>query len=98
MRKQVFILKPQLFMGAGIAGFLIVAQTAPSLTAADKKVAQQVKRVLHNRISSPNKSLQLVVQPTIRSRDGYFAEIIVAGKPVQIKKLRVSEFDLRAKD
>ena len=75
-----------------------VAQTSPTLSAADKKVAGQVEKILRDRVSSPNKSLKMVVRPTSRSHDGYFSEIIVEGKPVRIKKLSVAEFSLRAQN
>lgn len=81
-----------------VAGWITGANTAPALTAADKQVAQQVEKALRTRYTSPNKTLRLVVRPTARSRDGYFSEIIVEGKPVQIKRLRVSEFSLHARD
>ena len=90
-----------LFVGAvGLlsGGLIRTAQTAPMLTAADKKVTQQVEKILRDRISSTNKNLKLIVRPTSRSRDGYFSEIIVEGKPVRIRKLSVSEFSLHAKD
>jgi hypothetical protein len=74
------------------------AQTTSTLSNADKKVAQQVEKILRKRVSSPNKDLKLVVRPTSRSREGYFSEIVIEGKPVQIKKLKVSEFSLHAKD
>ena len=98
MRTRKLILKPQVFLFYGIIASLTGAQSAPSLTMADKKVVQKVEAVLRNRISSPNKKLLVTLRPTARSRDGYFSEIVVAGKPVQIKKLRVSEFLLRATD
>lgn len=79
-------------------GWVRTAQTAPVLSAADKKVTQQVEKILRDRISSTNKSLKLIVRPTSRAREGYFSEIIVEGKPVRIKKLSVSEFSLHAKD
>jgi hypothetical protein len=98
MRKKKLILKPEIVLLSGVSVCTVGAQVAPSLTAADKQVAQQVEKALRSRYTSPNKSLRLVVQPTTRSREGYFSEIIIEGKPVQIKRLRVSEFSLRAKD
>lgn len=98
MPNKLFFKEPQLLSLAGLAVGLATAQSAPALTEADKKVTQELEKVLRNRYSSPNKSLQLVVRPTNRSRSGYFSEIIIKGKPVQIKRLRVSEFSLHARD
>ncbi len=86
------------FVALGCAASIRNAQTAPALSAADKNVTQQVEQILRTRISSPNKNLKLVVRPTSRSRDGYFSEIIIEGKPIRIKKLSIAEFSLRAKD
>ena len=87
--------KTQFLYGAAtliVAGWITAANTAPALTAADKQVAQQVEKALRTRYTSPNKSLRLVVRPTTRSRDGYFSEIIVEGKPVQIKGCALVSF------
>lgn len=97
LRRNSFAARAMLLFGAFAISSIQVFGT-PTLGAADKKVAQQVEAILRARVSSPNKSLKMVVKPTSKSRDGYFSEVIVEGKPVQIKKLSVSEFSLRAKD
>src|SRR5688500_1738596 len=98
MNNMTFLYRSTTLIMVTIASWITSAQTAPTITAADKKVAQQVEKILRERISSTNKNLELLVRPTSRSHDGYFSEVVVEGKPVQIKKLRVSEFSLRAKD
>ena len=64
----------------------------------DNKVPQRVEKILRERVISPTNNLKLVLKPGARAAEGYFDEIIVEGQPVRIKKLRIAEFSVHAKD
>lgn len=64
----------------------------------DLKVARQVEQVLRHVITSPNNNLKISVTPNSRSREGYFSRVSISGKPVQVRKLPISEFSLYATD
>ena len=66
--------------------------------AADQKVPQRVEKILRDRVTSPTNSLKLVLKPGARAAEGFFDEVVIEGQPVRIKKLRISEFSLHAKD
>ncbi len=74
------------------------APPAVTLDAQGQKVTRALTRSLQNRISSPGGRLKLTVRPTARAGSGYFSEIRIEGRPAQLKKLRVSEFYLAARD
>lgn len=88
--------------GALLLGTIAEPQTGataiPTLDAKDKQVRARVEKVIRKRITSPNNKLKLVIIPTARAGQGYFSEIIIAGQPVQMKKLRLAEFFLRARN
>jgi hypothetical protein len=63
-----------------------------------RQVTAALTRLLRSKVSSPGGRLTLRVLPTARAGDGYFSEIYLAGSPGQLKKMRVTEFALRARD
>lgn len=71
---------------------------AGALDARDKQVAAALTRVLRARFSSPGGKTNIVVRPTSRAGEGYFSEIVLSGRPAQIKKLRITELNLRARN
>lgn len=83
-----------------LSGALLVPRALgeATLDAKDKKVVARVEEILRERVSSPNKNFKLVIKPTERADQGYFSEILIDGQPVQIKKLRVTAFTLRARN
>lgn len=62
-----------------------------------RQVAGALERLLRARVSSPGKRLHLVIRAGARADEGYFSEILLSGGPVQVKKLRISELSLRAR-
>lgn len=70
------------------------AQTG--LDAQDQRATKQLESVLRRRVKSLSGPLQLKIVPTSRSDAGQFAEIYLAARPAQIKKLRFSELTLRS--
>ena len=71
---------------------------APKLDAQDQRITAALKEVLRQRVSSPGGKLNLVVKPTARAAQGEFAEVFIAGRPAQIRRLRISELSLRARN
>jgi hypothetical protein len=71
-------------------------------TAQQQQRAQQVTSALttflRKRVKSPTGKLQLVVRPGARADAGHFSEIYIAGNPASVKKLRVSELAMRARN
>lgn len=64
-----------------------------------RAVTERLKRYLSRRISSPSGKLTMKIKPGARPDLGQFSEIVIAGKPMQLKKkLRVSEFSMRARN
>lgn len=63
-----------------------------------RRVAATLERLLRARVSSPGKRLQLVIRPGARADEGYFSEVFLSGRPVQVKKLSITELSLRARD
>lgn len=94
--------------GAASAGAAAVTMTPAQQKARDEQQraaqqkAQQVTaaltRLLRSKVSSPGGRLTLRVRPSARAGEGYFSEIYLAGSPGQLKKMRVTEFALRARD
>ncbi len=76
------------------------AKSAPAagLDAQDQRITSAVTQSLRNRVTSPTGKLQLSVHPTARSSEGYFSEIHLAGRPAQIKKLRLEELVMHARN
>lgn len=70
----------------------------PLTDAAGQRVAQALERVLRSRVSSPGGRLGLLIRPTMRSRQGFFSLIAVSGRPARVRKLQVSELDLKARE
>ncbi len=87
---------PAKFAGAKPAG----AKSA--LTPQEQQRAANVmfylKRFLTRRISSPSGKMTLVIKPSARVDLGYFNDVYIAGSPLLIKKLRVSDFSLHARN
>ena len=84
------------------------AKTAPSAKAAtpvllprQQKRATDVmfflRRYLTRRLSSPTGKMTLIINPA-RADLGYFNDVFIAGKPLMIKKLRISDFSLHARN
>ena len=77
-------------------------QVKPALTPAQQKRAAKVTasltRFLNRRISSPSGKMKLVVKPAARADLGFFNDVYIAGSPLLIKKLRVSDFSLHARN
>ena len=64
-----------------------------------RAVAARLKRFLSRRISSPGGKLTMHIKPGARPDLGQFSEIVIAGKPIRLKKeLQVSEFAMRARN
>lgn len=77
------------------------AQTAKTATPQQQRaqyVTFRLNKFLRNRISSPTGKLTMVIKPGARADLGFFNEVVIAGAPLQIKKLRVSDFTLRARN
>lgn len=70
----------------------------PKLDAEDRRVTNVLTQVLRSRVSSPGGALNLVVKPTARSAQGEFNEVFIAGRPAQVRRLRISELSLRARN
>jgi hypothetical protein len=79
-------------------GLFSRSEATPLLDAADHRVIKQLETVLRERVTSPNNSLKIVVKPTERASEGYFDLIQVQGSPAMLKKLRVSKFNLMARN
>lgn len=74
------------------------AAATPAAQQRARQVTAALTRLLRARVSSPGGQLKLIMRPTARAGEGHFSEIYLAGRPVQVKKLRISEFSLRARD
>lgn len=95
---------------AGVAGGLIVCGTvvglprladsapakAPTINARSHYVRNVLYNVIADKVSAPGGKLTLDIVPTAKSDQGYFESVTIGGAPLQIKKLRVTEFNLRA--
>jgi hypothetical protein len=81
-------------------GVSVWAQSKPAsaLDAQDQRVAQALTRALRARVSSPGRAVNIQVTPTSRSDAGYFSQIVISGRPAKVKKLQISELDLRARN
>lgn len=64
--------------------------------AAGQKVARALERVLRARVSSPGGRLRLFIKPTMRSSQGYFAQVSIVASPARVRKLSISELSLNA--
>jgi len=76
-------------------------KTAPAPTAQQKKnaaVTRALVRLIRSKVSTPGGSMTLKVVPAPRADKGYFSEIIASGRPAQIKKLRMTELSLHARN
>lgn len=74
------------------------AVAPPVLDAPGKRVMTELTRVLRARVTSPGGKLQIQVHPSARAGQGYFSEVYIAARPAQIKKMRLSELTLRARN
>jgi hypothetical protein len=77
---------------------LTVALGAQGRESANQRVTTALTRALRGRISSPGSKPTLVVRPTSRASQGNFSEIVFAANPAQVRKLRFSEMQLRARN
>lgn len=94
----------------GLGGALVFAthsgvQAAPAkpagpvLDANDQAVIKQLTFYLKKRIKSGGgKPVSLKIVPTARASEGYFSEITMSGSPAKLKKLYVSQFNMRARN
>lgn len=82
----------------GAQGGALVA--APVLDAGDQRVINRLNWLLNKRVRRPDGSkINIVVVPTERASEGYFAQIRMSGTPAQLKKrFRVSDFALDARN
>ncbi|MDF2439775.1 MAG: hypothetical protein JWN98_759 [Abditibacteriota bacterium] len=71
---------------------------APKLDAEDQRVTNALTQALRSRVSSPGGALNLVVKPSARASQGEFSEVYIAGRPAQVRRLRISELSLRARN
>jgi len=62
------------------------------------RVTTALEQYLRKRISSPGGKLEIKITPTAKSDQGYFQEVLIAARPVEIKKMRFSLLRLRAKN
>lgn len=85
---------PHAKITANVAAPKIQALTLQQKRAAD--VTAHLVRFLNRRISSPGGKMTLVVKAAPRADLGFFNDIYIAGRPLLIKKLRVSDFSLFA--
>jgi hypothetical protein len=65
--------------------------------AAGQRVVKALEKALRANISSPSGKVKLVIRPTARASQGYFSEISIVGRPAKVRKLQISEVDLRAR-
>ncbi|MBV9470758.1 MAG: DUF2993 domain-containing protein [Abitibacteriaceae bacterium] len=72
--------------------------TQPTIDAKGQQVTAALNKVLHDKVSSPGGKLQLQVQPTTRAGEGYFSEVYIAAHPAKIKKMRMTDLALRARN
>ncbi|HEX8235836.1 MAG TPA: hypothetical protein VF600_07750 [Abditibacteriaceae bacterium] len=63
-----------------------------------QQVTSALTAFLRKRVKSPSGKLQLVVRPGARADIGQFSEIFIAGQPATVKKLRVTELAMRARN
>lgn len=61
-------------------------------------VTNVLRNVIKDKVSSPGSGLNLVIKPTAKAEQGYYQQIVISGHPVQVKKLRVTELNLRAEN
>lgn len=63
-----------------------------------QRVIDELNKALQSRVTSPGGKPHFLVRPSSRAGDGYFEEIFIAARPAQIKKLRLTELVLRARN
>lgn len=83
--------------GLGVMAVLVAPGQATSASQG-VHVLQRLQDVLTRDFKAPRGASQLVLRPTARVADGYFDQILLSGKPVQIKKLRISELFVDARN
>jgi hypothetical protein len=99
MKAHNFIITTAVTGALAVTANLWHLQAAPAaIDAGDQRVAAELNSSLRRYITSPSGKLNLVVKPTERSNVGYFSEIVISGKPVRVKKLQISELNLRARN
>lgn len=81
----------------GAARRVVLTPAQKAREARARQVASTLERLLRARVSSPGKRLQLVIRPGARADEGYFSEIFLSGRPIQVKKLSITELSLRAR-
>lgn len=62
------------------------------------RVTVALKQYLQKRITSPGGKLEIKITPSAKSEKGYFSEVLIVARPVQIKKMRFSVLRLRARN
>jgi hypothetical protein len=63
-----------------------------------KRVINALEALLRRRVSSPGGKLTIRVTPGVRPDRGEIAEIFATGSPAQVRKLRVTEMTVRARN
>lgn len=73
---------------------------APTLDAQDQRVVNRLSWLLNERVKQPNGAkIHILIVPTARASEGYFAQVKMSGAPAQLKKqFQVSEFALDARN
>ncbi len=73
---------------------------AAPLDAQDQRVVERLRWLLNKRVTRPNGSkINLLIVPTARASEGYFAQVKMSGAPAQLKKrFQVSDFALDARN
>lgn len=102
MPNRIYRYAAAFLLGAGvitaptfISPFHHQAVAAPQ---AGSRVTQALEQYLRKRISSPGGQFQLKITATPRAEQGFFQEILIAAHPVEIKKMRFSQLQLRARN
>src|SRR5688500_7564718 len=100
--------KSLLLAGLGAAAMAgVLGLATPPVTAAtgtmgpetpNQRVTSALTRALRGRIASPGSRPTIIVRPTNRAAQGYFSEVVIAARPAQVKKLRFTEMNLRARN
>lgn len=75
-----------------------VSTLTPQQQQRGQQVTANLKRFLSRRISNPRGKMTLVVKAAPRADLGFFSDVYIAGSPLLIKKLRVSDFSLHARN
>jgi hypothetical protein len=70
----------------------------PVVDAAGQRVTAALNRALRSKVSAPGGQLNIAISPTARAREGYFSQVVISARPAQVRKLGISELDVRARN